>query len=221
MSETIEAQGSRRPVYRQGWFLTAVGAVVAVFVLVLAASGSSAELEDVRDELAAVRAQRDALRADLREARGRVTALESELAEVRADERASAEAAVSDRRERLEREYEQRAAELDARVARLDERADTLRQRARRLDEREAVLDEREARAPEPDGDGGVSTDGDDAEVAQPDCHPSYTGACVPITSDVDCLGGSGDGPEYVGRVTVVGPDEYGLDADGDGVGCE
>ena len=52
-------------------------------------------------------------------------------------------------------------------------------------------------------------------------CHPSYTGACVPIVSDVDCAGGSGNGPEYVGRVNVVGPDEYDLDRDNDGVGCE
>jgi micrococcal nuclease len=52
-------------------------------------------------------------------------------------------------------------------------------------------------------------------------CHPSYTGACVPIVSDVDCAGGSGNGPEYVGRVNVVGPDDYDLDRDGDGVGCE
>jgi micrococcal nuclease len=52
-------------------------------------------------------------------------------------------------------------------------------------------------------------------------CHPSYTGACVPIVSDVDCLGGSGNGPEYVGRVNVVGPDVYDLDRDSDGVGCE
>jgi hypothetical protein len=39
--------------------------------------------------------------------------------------------------------------------------------------------------------------------------------------SDVDCLGGSGDGPYYVGRVTVVGPDVYRLDHDNDGIGCE
>ncbi len=51
-------------------------------------------------------------------------------------------------------------------------------------------------------------------------CHPSYD-PCVPITSDVDCAGGSGNGPAYVGRVTVIGPDVYGLDNDGDGVGCE
>jgi hypothetical protein len=38
---------------------------------------------------------------------------------------------------------------------------------------------------------------------------------------DYDCLGGSGDGPRYTGRVVVVGYDHYGLDADGDGIGCE
>jgi resuscitation-promoting factor RpfB len=54
------------------------------------------------------------------------------------------------------------------------------------------------------------------------DCHPSYRGACVPIASDVDCAGGSGNGPRYVqGPVYVVGNDVYDLDSDGDGVGCE
>jgi hypothetical protein len=52
-------------------------------------------------------------------------------------------------------------------------------------------------------------------------CHPSCVGECVPITSDVDCRGGSGNGPAYVGRVTVVGPDEYKLDRDGDGIACD
>ncbi len=53
-------------------------------------------------------------------------------------------------------------------------------------------------------------------------CHPSYRGACLdPDASDYDCLGGRGNGPKYTGRVIVVGPDEYGLDADGDGIGCE
>jgi hypothetical protein len=53
-------------------------------------------------------------------------------------------------------------------------------------------------------------------------CHPSYERVCVPVASDVDCAGGSGNGPEYVqGPVEVVGPDVYGLDRDGDGVACE
>lgn len=53
-------------------------------------------------------------------------------------------------------------------------------------------------------------------------CHPSYEGACLsPNASDVDCEGGTGNGPEYSGPVRVVGPDEYDLDRDGDGYGCE
>ncbi len=53
-------------------------------------------------------------------------------------------------------------------------------------------------------------------------CHASYTGVCVPIASDVDCAGGSGNGPAYVqGPIRVVGPDVYGLDRDGDGIACE
>lgn len=52
-------------------------------------------------------------------------------------------------------------------------------------------------------------------------CDPNYSG-CVPIASDVDCSGGSGNGPEYVsGPVTVIGSDIYDLDRDNDGVGCE
>jgi resuscitation-promoting factor RpfB len=53
-------------------------------------------------------------------------------------------------------------------------------------------------------------------------CDPNYSGACVPIASDVDCAGGSGNGPAYVGGpVYVVGSDIYGLDRDGDGIVCE
>ncbi|MGE0296334.1 hypothetical protein [Pseudonocardia sp.] len=54
-------------------------------------------------------------------------------------------------------------------------------------------------------------------------CHPNYAGACVPIASDVDCEGGSGNGPAYVrGPVRIVGEDVYGLDGGGKpGIGCE
>jgi len=44
----------------------------------------------------------------------------------------------------------------------------------------------------------------------------------VPVASDVDCAGGTGNGPAYVrGSVQVVGSDPYRLDADNDGIGCE
>ena len=53
-------------------------------------------------------------------------------------------------------------------------------------------------------------------------CDSNYAGACVPIDSDVDCAGGSGNGPSYVaGPVSVVGSDIYDLDRDGDGIACD
>ena len=56
---------------------------------------------------------------------------------------------------------------------------------------------------------------------AAPSCDPNYSGQCVPVTSDVDCAGGSGDGPAYLtGTVTVIGSDHYGLDRNHDGIGC-
>jgi len=52
-------------------------------------------------------------------------------------------------------------------------------------------------------------------------CDPNYT-PCVPIASDVDCAGGSGNGPAYVdGPIRVIGSDPYDLDHDGDGVACD
>ena len=49
--------------------------------------------------------------------------------------------------------------------------------------------------------------------TADSGCHPSYD-PCLPITGDLDC----GD----IGRpVQVHGRDDYRLDADGDGRGCE
>jgi hypothetical protein len=60
------------------------------------------------------------------------------------------------------------------------------------------------------------------AEEEASECDPNYSGACLdPYASDYDCEGGSGNGPEYTGTVTVVGEDHYELDADGDGTGCE
>jgi hypothetical protein len=56
---------------------------------------------------------------------------------------------------------------------------------------------------------------------AAPSCDPNY-GGCVPIASDVDCAGGSGNGPAYQnGPVAVVGSDKYDLDRDGNGIGCD
>lgn len=59
------------------------------------------------------------------------------------------------------------------------------------------------------------------AQTHQSNCDPNYSG-CVPIASDVDCAGGSGNGPAYVaGPIRVIGSDIYGLDRDGNGIACE
>lgn len=58
-------------------------------------------------------------------------------------------------------------------------------------------------------------------EAAGGGCDPNYT-PCVPVASDVDCAGGSGNGPAYVdGPVEIIGSDVYDLDRDGDGVACD
>lgn len=53
-------------------------------------------------------------------------------------------------------------------------------------------------------------------------CDSNYSGGCVPISSDVDCGGGTGNGPAYFyGTARVVGYDIYDLDRDNDGIACE
>jgi hypothetical protein len=54
-------------------------------------------------------------------------------------------------------------------------------------------------------------------------CTAGYS-PCITRGSDVDCFGGSGNGPRYTkpGVVyRVTGSDPYGLDSDNDGRGCE
>ncbi len=62
------------------------------------------------------------------------------------------------------------------------------------------------------------------ATTAPPrNCDPSYPGVCLHDgIGDYDCAGGSGNGPNYVdGPIRVLPPDPFGLDRDGDGLGCE
>jgi hypothetical protein len=56
----------------------------------------------------------------------------------------------------------------------------------------------------------------------EPECDPNYIGNCLdPAAPDYDCINGPGDGPAYTGTVSVVGSDHFGLDRDGNGLGCE
>jgi hypothetical protein len=122
--------------------------------------------------------------------------------------------AARKRARQAERRERQRARRAEARRRR--ERAQARRERARirraraarRERERQERLEERATPVvPEPQ--------------LEASCHPSYDPCLDPTASDYDCDGGSGDGPEYTGFVTVKGSDPYGLDNDGDGTGCE
>jgi len=53
------------------------------------------------------------------------------------------------------------------------------------------------------------------------DCNPNYEGECLDQAGDYDCPEGEENGPNFTqGEVRVVGEDEYELDRDGDGIGC-
>ncbi len=118
---------------------------------------------------------------------------------------------------RLERErerVEQERAELrrERARARRAEAAAARRRRAREAQAAEERRREQEALAAAPPPPEPVPAES---------CHPSYDPCLDPNSSDYDCEGGSGDGPDYTGQVTVTGSDDYDLDADGDGIACD
>ena len=59
--------------------------------------------------------------------------------------------------------------------------------------------------------------------TSAPNCDPSYPDVCLdPAVEDYDCAGGPGNGPEYVeGPIRVRPPDQFDLDREGNGWGCE
>jgi hypothetical protein len=77
---------------------------------------------------------------------------------------------------------------------------------------------------PKPPAPSGGSGGGGTTSGGGGNCTPGYS-PCLPLgPSDYDCAGGSGDGPAYTKPGVVYhvsGSDPYGLDADGDGQGCE
>ena len=82
---------------------------------------------------------------------------------------------------------------------------------------RELLGDDDESGGGSTEDEGSTSAETTDAVEPAPSCHPSYD-PCLPLVDDLDCpdLVQMGKAP-----VVVVGDDEYGLDADHDGIGCE
>jgi len=50
---------------------------------------------------------------------------------------------------------------------------------------------------------------------AAPSCNPNYSGACLPLSGDVDC------GEISARDFDSIGSDPFRLDGDGDGIACE
>ena len=89
---------------------------------------------------------------------------------------------------------------------------------AHRIARRIEVSERREVRRVEREEERALIAAEEEAEFEEEElgggCDPNYTG-CVPDTGyDVDC-------DEVSGPVEVIGTDVDGLDADGDGIGCE
>jgi micrococcal nuclease len=69
-------------------------------------------------------------------------------------------------------------------------------------------------------GAGRASSKGVVSGGSSGNCTLGYS-PCLPLATDYDCAGGSGDGPEYArGPIHVTGFDRYELDYDGDGLAC-
>ncbi len=97
--------------------------------------------------------------------------------------------------------------------------------RVRRLETRLVAQSEREERVAEQEAEEAAQEEAELVEVEEEEsateCDPNYSGCLDPYAYDYDCSNGSGDGPMYTGTVEVLGVDHYGLDDDGDGIGCD
>ena len=211
-------RGRSKPLLRRerlpGWVPMAVAGLM--FILFMAGTGSAIFAGDASSEPVSARSEEEAEGAssgrgaeELDAAQGKVAeaeqraaaplarqaAAQKQLAQVRHD-LGSAERQLASARSRA-RGFEDRLVALEAREQRQAEKEE-----ARALREQEVAAE--------------AEAEYEEEEAAGCDYNP-----CLPPASDYDCEGGSGDGPEYTGIVEVIGTDIYGLDADGDGIGCE
>jgi hypothetical protein len=211
-------RGRSRPLLRRerlpAW--TSLAAAALMFVLFLASAGSALFADDASSEPISSQLREEAAATSVGPGAKELQAARAALA--RAERRAArplsrrgtASAAHSAARNDLqvaqrqlasarsrERTFAKRLVALEAKEQREVEREEKLAA----IEEEELIEQEEEDLAAE--------------------CNPNYSGCLDPYSPDYDCAGGSGDGPDYTGTVEVLGYDEYGLDDDGDGIGCD
>lgn len=201
---------------RVGQSLGAVAVVLGLIGFGSAAFAGEAESKEVSSDL----------RLEANEAITRTPALIS--ADRRATalaERAASLLAVA-HGDRLDlRQARRRLGGAEARLARAESSADSFTRQLVALEareQREVQSEEREAaKAAAAEAREVEAAAEEEAELTAEECDPNYSGCLDPNASDYDCSGGSGDGPLYTGEVQVLGVDHYGLDEEGDGIGCE
>lgn len=113
---------------------------------------------------------------------------------------------------------EKKAASFTRRLVSLEAREQRQAEAEERRDQKAAEAEEREYEK------ALVAEEAEAEEAAEGSaCDPNYVGECLKDgIGDYDCAEGDGDGPNYVySPVEVVGADPFGLDEDGDGVGCQ
>jgi hypothetical protein len=216
---SAEVQRRRsRPLLRRerlpAW--TSIGTAALMFVLFLAGTGSALFADDASSQSISTQLREDAGATTEGPGAEEVQAAREALA--RAQQRASdpvakreaAQAALADARGGEQDAQQQLAS------ARRDERSFTRRLVALEAKEERELEREEEVAARESE----ELVEQEEEELAS-ECDPNYSGCLDPYSSDYDCASGSGDGPDYTGTVEVLGYDEYGLDDDGDGIGCE
>jgi hypothetical protein len=211
-------RGRSRPLLRRerlpAW--TSIGTAALMFVLFLAGTGSALFADDASSQpiSAHLREEADAATegsgAEEMHAARNALARAQQRASGPVSKRAAAQAALADARGGLQDAEQQLAS------ARSDERSFSRRLVALEAKEvREAEEEEQQAAQ-----EAEEQLEKEENERAA-ECDPNYSGCLDPYSPDYDCEGGSGDGPDYTGTVEVLGYDEFGLDSNNNGIGCE
>ena len=199
-----------------------MGAVLAIAVLALLWRSSAAAHASTGVERDAATAELAKAKSDLTDERQRVVALEGELNRM--------DAQLTTANQSLDQWQNKFSLRTKHRVASEVREAkatwiDTGYQRGRRAGYDDGYQGGRSSGYDDGYSDGAAdsaaSAGGGGGGGGGGSCNPNYSGCLNANASDYDCSGGSGDGPNYTGSVQVIGYDEYDLDADGDGWGCE
>jgi Skp family chaperone for outer membrane proteins len=191
-----------------------------MLVLFLASTGSAVFAPGASSELLSSRLEEEAEGARGEHGSEELGAAQEEVA--KAKQRAAAPLAQRNRAQQQLASVRRDLHRVQGHLAAAKSSQGTLSQRLVALEEKEQrELEKQEARLAREEQKRIEEEERTAAQQLASECDPNYN-PCLEPASDYDCPGGSGDGPAYApGPVEVVGTDIYGLDADGDGIGCE